>query len=75
MKRLESGRNTVKGEDRMAASNNSPASEVTPAKRAWRSPRLEELGNLREFVRSGQANGKSGAPSDGASMPGGESMT
>jgi hypothetical protein len=43
-------------------------------KPVWRSPRLEELGNLRDFVRTGFANGKSGAPSDGASTPGGESM-
>ena len=43
-------------------------------KPVWSTPRLEELGNLRDFVRTGNANGKSGAPSDGASMPGGESM-
>ncbi|MGQ0734852.1 MAG: hypothetical protein ACT4QD_14505 [Acidobacteriota bacterium] len=43
-------------------------------KPVWRSPRLEELGNLRDFVRSGNAFGKSGAPADGSSDPGGESM-
>ena len=58
----------------MAGTKKSSASDATASKRVWRSPRLEELGNLREFVRTGQANGKSGAPSDGASMPGGESM-
>ena len=58
----------------MTGTNRPTASQTTASKRAWQSPRLEELGNLREFVRSGQANGKSGAPADGASMPGGESM-
>ena len=49
----------------------------TPAsgdKPAWRTPRLQELGNLRSFVQSGNAFGKSGAPGDGESDPGGESM-
>ncbi len=44
-------------------------------KRQWRAPRLQELGNLRDFVQTGHAFGKSGAPSDGESTPGGESMT
>ncbi|HUF47555.1 MAG TPA: hypothetical protein VMM93_07030 [Vicinamibacterales bacterium] len=44
-------------------------------KAAWRSPELRELGNLRDFVRTGHAFGKSGAPADGASDPGGESMS
>jgi hypothetical protein len=44
-------------------------------KRQWRAPRLRELGNLRDFVQTGHAFGKSGAPADGESDPGGESMT
>ena len=41
----------------------------------WRTPRLQELGNLRNFVQSGHAFGKSGGPADGSSDPGGEAMT
>jgi hypothetical protein len=44
------------------------------AKETWTSPKLEELGNLRDFVRTGFAFGKSGTPADGSSDPGGESM-
>lgn len=40
----------------------------------WRSPHVEELGNLRDFVRSGVANGKSILTTDGDSMAGNESM-
>ena len=43
-------------------------------KREWRAPRLQELGNLRDFVQAGHAFGKSGGPADGTSDPGGESM-
>jgi hypothetical protein len=43
-------------------------------KPVWRSPRLEELGNLRDFVQAGNAFGKTGGPSDGSSEPGGEAM-
>ena len=46
-----------------------------PAKPAWRSPRLEELGNLRDFVQHGNGFGKSGPSSDGNSDPGGEMMS
>ena len=53
--------------------------DVTPheetAKPVWRSPKLEELGNLRDFVQAGNAFGKSNGPSDGGSDPGGEKMT
>lgn len=52
--------------------------ETTASRRAvkapWQSPRLQELGNLRDFVQTGHAFGKSGAPADGESDPGGESM-
>ncbi len=47
---------------------------VRAAKAEWRSPRLEELGNLKDFVRSGQAYGKSIQTTDGNSMAGNESM-
>jgi len=47
---------------------------VRAAKAEWRSPKLEELGNLKDFVRSGQANGKSILTTDGNSMAGNESM-
>lgn len=40
----------------------------------WRSPRLEELGNLRDFVQHGNGFGKSGPSADGSSDPGGEMM-
>jgi hypothetical protein len=43
-------------------------------KLAWRSPRLEELGNLRDFVRVGHAFGKSVLTDDGNADAGGESM-
>ena len=52
--------------------------ETTPpqagAKPAWHSPKLEELGNLRDFVQTGNAFGKSGVNADGSSDPGGEMM-
>jgi hypothetical protein len=40
----------------------------------WRQPTVQELGNLRDFVRSGQAFGKSVITADGNSMAGNESM-
>jgi hypothetical protein len=40
----------------------------------WRTPHLEPLGNLRDFVRTGGANGKSGPDADGNAMLGGEAM-
>jgi hypothetical protein len=45
------------------------------AKPEWRSPKLEELGNLRDFVQAGNAFGKSGPNTDGSSEPGGEMMS
>lgn len=49
--------------------------EITnPTRSQWRAPKVEELGNLRDFVRTGAANGKSGAAIDGASMAGNETM-
>ena len=44
-------------------------------KRVWHSPKVEELGNLRDFVQTGQAIGKSDGPPDGQSMAGNESMS
>lgn len=38
----------------------------------WRTPKLEQVGNLRDFVRTGGAHGKTGSVSDGSSSPGGE---
>jgi len=40
----------------------------------WRAPKLDALGNLRDFVRTGHAYGKSGGTADGSSTPGGETM-
>jgi hypothetical protein len=39
----------------------------------WRTPKLEELGNVRDFVRStgSQANGKSHVGADGSNTEGG----
>jgi hypothetical protein len=47
---------------------------VNSEKRAWHSPKVEELGNLRDFVKSGNAFGKSVLTADGESMAGNESM-
>ena len=41
---------------------------------AWNRPKLEELGRLRDFVRVGNAFGKSVVVNDGNSEAGGESM-
>lgn len=43
-------------------------------KRAWHSPKVEALGNLRDFVKTGNAFGKSVLTTDGESMAGNESM-
>jgi hypothetical protein len=43
-------------------------------KPVWRRPLVQELGNLRDFVRTGNALGKSHVITDGASMAGNESM-
>ena len=43
-------------------------------RRLWLSPKLQELGNLRDFVRMGHAYGKSGAFGDGKANCGGEAM-
>ena len=57
----------------MAGMDNS-ATGVTSGKAQWRSPKLQELGNLRSFVQSGNAFGKSGTIADGCSDPAGEKM-
>lgn len=41
----------------------------------WRAPKLRELGNLRDFVRAGVANGKSQLFQDGNAPCGNESMS
>ncbi len=46
----------------------------TAGRTAWRTPELKELGNLSDFVRSGNAFGKSGAPADGSSSGNDEAM-
>jgi len=40
----------------------------------WNTPQLQELGNLRNLVRVGNANGKSRLLSDGNANCGGEAM-
>jgi hypothetical protein len=40
----------------------------------WRQPSVQEIGNLRDFVRTGNAVGKSILVTDGQSMAGNESM-
>ena len=50
------------------------AARVTTVKAPWQSPKLQELGNLRSFVQSGNAFGKSGTIADGCSDPAGEKM-
>jgi hypothetical protein len=49
-------------------------SKRTDRKPEWRQPAVQELGNLRDFVRTGAALGKSVLMTDGASMAGNESM-
>lgn len=44
-------------------------------RQTWQRPAVQELGNLRDFVRTGHAYGKSGGFQDGSSMCGGEAMT
>lgn len=44
------------------------------SKPEWREPSVQELGNLRDFVRTGNAYGKSVVATDGMSMAGNESM-
>jgi len=55
------------------AVNNGPAREPA-AKQVWNRPKLDELGNLRDFVRVGHAFGKSVLINDGNADAGGESM-
>ena len=50
------------------------ASRDKAEKPIWRSPKVNELGNLRNFVRTGHAFGKSKLETDGNAMAGGESM-
>ena len=47
---------------------------VAAGRPVWQSPKLQELGNIRRFVQTGNANGKSGTHGDGNSMCGGEAM-
>jgi hypothetical protein len=54
--------------------NDDVTAPLEVAKPVWRSPKLEELGNLRDFVQAGNAFGKSLGPGDGSSEPGGEKM-
>jgi hypothetical protein len=49
-------------------------SASTSARPVWNAPKLQELGNLRNLVRVGNANGKSGSLMDGGSNCGGEAM-
>jgi hypothetical protein len=51
-----------------------PNSQGTEQKPEWRAPSVQELGNLRDFVRTGNAFGKSIVTTDGQSMAGNESM-
>lgn len=44
------------------------------ARPLWHTPKLQELGNLRDFVKVGGANGKSGGNMDGNANCGGEAM-
>ena len=43
-------------------------------KPVWRSPKLQEIGNLRDFVREGNAFGKSGPCADGMTSGNNEAM-
>jgi hypothetical protein len=48
--------------------------DLPRAKRTWHRPTLTPIGNLRDFVRVGFANGKSGGNMDGNANAGGEAM-
>jgi hypothetical protein len=37
----------------------------SPTRPVWRAPKVDDLGNLRDFVQTGGINGKSGTHSDG----------
>lgn len=56
------------------ARKGSAATSDREEKRDWCNPELRELGNLTDFVQTGNAFGKSIVRTDGRSMPGGESM-
>jgi hypothetical protein len=47
---------------------------VASTRPVWNTPKLHELGNLRNLVKVGGANGKSGTHMDGNSNCGGEAM-
>jgi hypothetical protein len=48
---------------------------TTPTpKPEWREPSIQELGNLRDFVRAGAAFGKSAISPDSSTMSASESM-
>lgn len=47
---------------------------VDARKPVWQSPRLQQIGNLRDFVREGNAFGKSGACADGMTSGNNEAM-
>ena len=49
-------------------------SNDTDRKPQWRNPSVQEIGNLRDFVRTGNAFGKSFATTDGNAHAGNESM-
>jgi hypothetical protein len=57
------------GAGREFAMNQLPLEMKRPV---WQAPKLQELGNLRHFVRVGQANGKSTNDMDGSSNCGNE---
>jgi hypothetical protein len=56
------------------ANKNEVVARQTTRRSAWTAPRLEELGKLGDLVRSGHANGKSGAQIDGSSSGMDETM-
>jgi hypothetical protein len=57
----------------MAGKTNGGASEKAQ-RPTWRTPKVEEVGKLADIVRSGHANGKSGASIDGSSSGNDETM-
>lgn len=57
----------------MVANGGTAANAPTP-KREWHRPRLEQVGNLREFVREGNSFGKSGPGADGMTSGNNEAM-
>src|SRR5581483_12271248 len=62
---------SILGKEHVMAGVDTSTDRPAP-KRVWQTPRLQELGNVRQFVQTGGAHGKSGTHRDGPSGGGSE---